>query len=160
ADTLSGQLWFDELRATDVAKDVGHAQRVQVTGALANLLSYNLAWNGRGADFLSVGETRGSGNTDDQLTGGGTLQLNRFFEGSGISLPVSFSYSGTRSSPRFTAGDDVVRTGPLAQASVTRTDSRSISTSYSRTWSDRSNALLRYTLGGITAGWQQTQSSG
>src|SRR5439155_15023862 len=37
---------------------------------------------------------------------------------------------------------------------------RSLSTSYSRTWSDRSNPLLRYTLGGVTASWQQSLSSG
>ena len=157
---VSGQLWFDELRATDIAKDRGRAQRVQVTGALANLLNYNFAWNGRGADFLSVGETRGSGNTDNQMAGGGTLQLHRFFEGTGIVLPVTFNYASTRSQPRFSAGDDVVRFGSLAQSSVTRADNRAFSVSYARSWSDRSNPLLRYTLGGLTAGYSQSNSSG
>jgi hypothetical protein len=55
------------------------------------------------------------------------------------------------SQPRFTAGDDVVRTGALAEASETHSQTRSISTSYSRQWSERANPLLRYTIGGITA---------
>ena len=156
----SGQLWFDELRATDVAKDADHAQRVQVDGTLANLMSYNLAWNGRGADFLSVGESRGSGSSQDQLSWSTTFQPQRFFEGTRISLPVSLGYSRSSSRPRFSAGDDIVRTGALEAASETRSESRSISTSYSRTWSERSNPLLRYTLGGITStySWAETKS--
>lgn len=156
----SGQLWFDELRAIDVAKNPDHAQRVLVNGQLANLLSYNIAWNGRGADFLSVGESRGSGVATDDINAGGTLQLNRFFEGTGINLPVSFNYDGSRQSPRFTAGDDIVRIGPLAQASVTRTDTRSFAVAYSRAWSNRANALLRYTIGGITANYSRTEVAG
>src|SRR5262249_22924007 len=58
----TGQLWFDELRATDVAKDVGLADRVNLNGRWANLMDYNLAWNSRDADFLSVGESRGTGS--------------------------------------------------------------------------------------------------
>ena len=156
----SGQLWFDELRATDVAKDVDHAQRVQVNGQLANLMSYNLAWNGRGADFLSVGESRGSGSSLDQLSWSTSIQPYRFFEQTRILLPVNLSYSRNSSRPRFSAGDDIVRTGALEAASETRNESRSFGTSYSRAWSDRSNPFLRYTLGGITGSYNWAQSKG
>jgi hypothetical protein len=156
----SGQLWFDELRATDVAKDVDHAQRVQVNGQLANLLSYNLAWNGRGADFLSVGESRGSGSSISQFSWSTSIQPYRFFEQTRITVPVSLAYSRNSSRPRFSAGDDIIRTGALEAASETRNESRSFSTSYSRAWSDRSNPFLRYTLGGITASYNWAQSKG
>jgi hypothetical protein len=156
----SGQLWFNELRATDVAKDVDRAQRVQINGQLANLISYNLAWNGRGADFLSVGESRGSGSSLDQLSWSTSIQPHRFFEQTRISLPVSLAYSRNSSRPRFSAGDDIIRTGALEAASETRNESRSFSTSYSRAWSDRSNPFLRYTLGGITASYNWSQSKG
>ena len=156
----SGQLWFNELRATDVAKDMDHAQRVQVNGQLANLMSYNLAWNGRGADFLSVGESRGSGSSLDQLSWSTSIQPHRFFEQTRISLPVSLAYTRNSSWPRFSAGDDVVRTGALEAASETRNESRALSTSYSRAWSDRSNPFLRYTLGGTTAGYNWVQNKG
>jgi len=156
----SGQLWFNELRATDVAKDMDHAQRVQVNGQLANLMSYNLAWNGRGADFLSVGESRGSGSSLDQLSWSTSIQPHRFFEQTRILLPVSLAYTRNSSWPRFSAGDDVVRTGALEAASETRNESRALSTSYSRAWSDRSNPFLRYTLGGTTAGYNWVQNKG
>ena len=147
----SGQLWFNELRATDVAKDAGRAQRVQVSGRMANLFQYSLGWNGRDADFLSVGENRGTGNSVDGLSLSGSLDLHRFFEATGIVLPVSFNFSQNRSRPRFSAGDDVVRSGAQSAASETFGDSRSWSASYSRNWSERSNPFLRYTIGGISA---------
>ncbi len=154
----SGQLWLDEMRATDVAKDVDHAQRVQINGQLANLVSYNLAWNGRGADFLSVGESRGPGSSFDQFSWSTAIQPHRFFEQTRISLPVNLAYTRNSSRPRFSAGDDIIRTGALEAASETRNESRTFGTSYSRAWSERSNPFLRYTLGGITASYSQTES--
>src|SRR5207253_3814000 len=63
-----GQLWFNELRATDVEKSVGRAQRLQMSGKLANLLDYSASYSGRDANFISVGETRGVGSFNDNLT--------------------------------------------------------------------------------------------
>lgn len=146
-----GQLWFDELRATEVAKDRGQAQRINFSGQASNLFSYNFVWDGRNADFLSVGETRGLGSTTNNITAGTTFNTQRFFEGTGIVLPVTLGYQRGLSSPRFNAGDDVVRSGAQSQASESFAQARSVSAQYSRNWSERSNPLLRYTLGGITA---------
>ncbi|HTK30834.1 MAG TPA: cell surface protein SprA [Candidatus Saccharimonadaceae bacterium] len=153
-----GQLWFDELRAIDVQKDVGHAQRFLVNGRFANLMSYNMTYNSRDADFLSVGETRGQGSSTSQLNFNSGLDLHRFFEGTGIVLPVGYGYATTSSKPRFTAGDDVVRLGAAADASETRSETQSWSSSYQRTWSDRSNPFLRYTLGGFTGSINRSQT--
>ncbi|TMQ58490.1 MAG: cell surface protein SprA, partial [Candidatus Eisenbacteria bacterium] len=154
----SGKLLLDELRGTDIAKDAGYAERLQVGGRLSNLANYNFSWNGRDANFQSVGESRGSGNSQSQITAGTNVDLHRFFEGTGILLPVGINYARNSSKPRFTAGDDVIRTGALEAASETRSEMRSFTTSYSRMWSQRSNALLRYTLGGITANYSRNQS--
>lgn len=154
-----GQLWFDELRATDVAKDVGFANRLLVNGSLSNLMSYNVSWNSADANFLSVGQSRGTGNKTTNLAITTTTNVHRFFEGTGIQLPVTASYTKNTVRPRFTAGDDVVRTGVLQDLSTTETESRTFSTSYTRNWSQRSNPLLRYTLGGITANLGRTESN-
>ena len=151
AQRFTGQLWFDELRATDVAKDVGLANRVLVNGRWANLMDYNVAWNSRDADFLSVGETRGSGSRNTSLNVSTRFEPQRFFEGTGIQLPVSYTQNESSSRPRFSAGDDIVRSGVLAQQSETKTVSRSMSATYSRVWTERSNPFLRYTLGGLNA---------
>src|SRR5262249_60984048 len=83
---FTGQLWFDELRATEVAKDVGLADRVNINGRVANLMDYNVAWNSRDADFLSVGESRGSGNKTTSLSIATHFEPSRFIEGTGIPL--------------------------------------------------------------------------
>ena len=158
SERFTGQLWFDELRATDVAKDVGVADRVLVNGRWANLMDYNVAWTSRDADFLSVGETRGTGSRNTTLSVSSRFEPHRFFEGTGILVPVSFSQNESSSRPRFSAGDDIVRTGVLATQSETKTVSRSVSASYSRVWSDRSNPFLRYTLGGLNANMSRTTS--
>jgi hypothetical protein len=156
----TGKLLLDELRATDIAKDPGYAQRLLVNGRLSNLVNYNLSWNGRDANFQSVGESRGSGNSLSQISAGASVDLHRFFEGTGIVLPVGLNYARSSSRPRFTAGDDVIRTGALEAASETRNETRSLTTSYSRQWSERSNPLLRYTIGGVTANYGRNESDG
>lgn len=155
---FSGQLWFDELRATDIAKDVGVANRVLVNGRVANLMDYNVSWNSRDADFLSVGETRGSGNRNSNLAVAARFEPHRFFEGTGIQLPVSYTQNQAISRPRFTAGDDIVRTGDFERLSETRSTSRTVSANYSRVWSDRSNPVLRYALGGLTANVSRSEN--
>ena len=157
---FTGQLWFDELRATDVSRDIGLANRILVNGRVANLMDYNVAWNSRDANFLSVGDTRGSGNKVTSLSIATHFEPQHFFEGTGIQLPVSYSENINVSQPRFTAGDDIVRTGALSSSSETRSTSRSLSANYSRIWSDRSFPLLRYTLGGIAANINRTVSDG
>jgi hypothetical protein len=156
----SGQLWFNELRAVDVAKDRGIAQRVGVSGRMANLFSYNLAWNGSDADFLSVGQTRGSGNASSNFSFSTNFDLHRFFEATGIVLPVSFNFNQNRVRPRFSAGDDIVRGGRDLERSETFNDARGWSVAYSRNWSDRAHPLLRYTIGGVTANFSTQNSHG
>jgi len=157
---FTGQLWFDELRATDVSKDIGFADRVYVNGRVANLFDYNVAWNSRDANFLSVGDSRGSGNKVTSLTVATHFEPQHFFEGTGIQLPISYSENVNVSQPRFTAGDDIVRTGSLSSSNETRSTSRTLSANYSRIWSDRSFPLLRYTLGGIAANINRTSTDG
>ncbi len=154
----TGQLWFDELRGTDVAKDAGHAQRVQVSGHMANLLQYQFGYDGRDENFLSVGQTRGSGTATDNYSFSGNLDLHRFFEATGIVLPVSFNFSQSTQRPRFSAGDDVVRGGADLIRSESFSDSRAWNVSYSRSWSDRAFPLLRYTLGGVTANFSSANA--
>jgi hypothetical protein len=153
-----GRVLFDELRATDVAKDAGYAKRMQVNGRLANLASYNLSWNARDANFQSVGESRGSGSSSDQLNMGTSIDLHRFFEATGIVLPLALNYARSSSKPRFNAGDDILRTGAFEAASETRGETRSLATSYRRQWSDRANPILRYTLGGVTVSHSRSQT--
>ena len=152
----TGQLWLDEIRAIDVARDRGQAERLQLDGHVANVFGYNLTYDGRNADFLTVGQTRGTGINSGNLTMGANTDIQRFIEGTGIALPLSYSYSRSSQKPRYSAGDDVVRTNQQADASETRNETRTWNAAYSRSWSARTSPLLLYTLGGITASMSRT----
>ncbi len=76
---------------------------------MSNLLNYTVNYNARDEDFLSVGETRGSGNRTSSYNATANLELHRFFAGTGIVLPVNIHLAGNRAQPRYTAGEDVVR---------------------------------------------------
>src|SRR4029077_5849779 len=117
-------------------------------------------WNSRDADFLSVGESRGSGSGTTSLSIATHFEPQRFFEGTGIQLPINFAQNQNVTRPRFSAGDDIVRSGELASASETKSTSRSLTANYSRVWSDRSNPFLRYTLGGVSANISRTTTDG
>jgi Motility related/secretion protein len=157
-----GSLWFNELRALDVDKSAGYAERVLVNGRFSNLLQYSGSFDGRDENFVSVGEARGRGSGTGRFAANGTLDAHRFFEGTGIVLPVTYAYTSSGDRPRFTVGDDVFRSGAFAAASESRAVQQSWSVSYSRNWSERANPLLRYTLGGITGAmsrsWQNSQT--
>jgi hypothetical protein len=160
ATVPAGQVWLDEIRASDIIKDVGIAQRVAVTGRLANLMSYNFSQNGEDEDFLRLGQTRGSGSAANQFGGSATIDVHRFVEGTGLQLPVTLGYSRSTRRPRFAVGDDIRRTGEAQDRSSSFGESRSFGLRAQRTWSEHSNPFLRYTLGGLSASynWQQNAS--
>jgi hypothetical protein len=152
----AGEVWFDELRAEDVARNSDHAQRVTFGGRAANLFNYGFSYDGRGADFQQVGEARGRGTEQSSITYTLQADLHRFFEATGIVLPVSYTFSNSKVIPRYTAGDDVFREGVAADLSTSHSISKTFSTSYTRAWSERSNPLLRYTVGGVSASYGRT----
>jgi hypothetical protein len=152
----SGKVWFDELRAVDVTRTADHAQRFTFGGRAANLVNYSFTYNGRGADFQQVGEDRGRGSEQSSINYNVQADLHRFFERTGIVLPVSYTYSDNKVVPRYTAGDDVFREGAAADLSTSHNISKTFSTSYTRGWSERANPLLLYTLGGVSATYGRT----
>ncbi len=153
-DTVGlAQVWLDEIRAFGVAKDRGVAQRVLVNGKLANLMDYNLSWNGQDEDFLALGQTRGSGIATSQFSANSSFALHRFIEGTGIFLPVGLGYSRNSQQPRFTVGDDIRRSGEARERSSSLSEGRNFNIAYRRTWSDRTSPFLRYTVGGLTANY-------
>jgi len=74
ADTLSGpvgKVWLDEMRVTDVRKDVGTAGRISVGGNLADLLTYSFGYQSQDPYFRQISAaTRGGG--DNNLGSGQT----------------------------------------------------------------------------------------
>jgi cell surface protein SprA len=115
--TISGQLWLDELRVSDVRRDVGTAGRIQVQGNIADLMSYNFSYESRDPYFRGLststrgGSTNnlGSGQTNTTYNYGMTFNVQKFLPRSwGAQMPVSLRYTKTTQTPLLRTNSDVV----------------------------------------------------
>jgi hypothetical protein len=114
---VSGEIWLDELRVTDVRRDVGTAARVTVNGSLSDLITYGGTYEHKDAYFRGLAQaTRGgsvdnlgSGKESNDLSVNTAINVNRFLPRSwGARLPVSYAYSESESVPLLRNNSDVI----------------------------------------------------
>lgn len=114
---ISGEIWIDELRVTDVRRDKGHAYRVDLNGQAADLFTYNFGYEFRDAFFRGIStatrggssENLGTGRTSTIYRGGMSLSVDKFFPRSwNASLPVTFNWNETREVPLQRTSSDIV----------------------------------------------------
>jgi len=117
SNEISGQLWLDELRVTEVRRDVGTAGRLQLTGNIADLLNYTYNFESRDPYFRGLSTSTRGGSTDNLGSGetkttynmGVTLNINKFLPRSwGARLPVSLWYDKSTQTPLLRNNSDIV----------------------------------------------------
>ena len=120
ADTTTGptgRIWLDEMRVTDVRKDVGTAGRISIGGNFADLLTYSFAYQSQDPYFRQISAaTRGGG--DNNLGSGQTqtsynynlsFNADRFMPRAwGARLPIQYSYSKSVNTPLLRSNSDIV----------------------------------------------------
>jgi len=144
----AGELWIDELRAVDVDRDHGAAQRVSLLTNFADLLSLNMSLDHQDANFQRLGQDRGSGSDYRNLRLSGTLAVDRFMRGQGFAIPLTFDFLGGRSLPLFRTGQDIRLLGRDAEEQRTTQWARNLNISFSHAGSR--NFLLKNTLDGLS----------
>ncbi|MCM2271470.1 MAG: cell surface protein SprA [candidate division Zixibacteria bacterium] len=114
---VSGEIWLDELRVTNVRRDVGNAARVEVVGNLADIGSYNIQWGQKNPYFRGISATTRGGSSDNLGSGASendyqwnvSINLDKFLPRSlNASLPVGYSYSKSTRLPLLRTGSDIV----------------------------------------------------
>jgi cell surface protein SprA len=136
-----GNVWVDELRLTSVKKDRGIATRFHVQGNFADFSSFDFGFERRDANFLAIGQDRGSGTTSTTWNFGSDFTLEKFVEGSGLRLPLRLRMSRSRQVPKFQTNSDLVVDKPTDR-DITEHSDQEVSFSYAKQRSE--NALLRY----------------
>ena len=143
-----GSVWMDELRMGDVRRETGYAARASANLVLADLASVSASVSQTSADFLRLGQARGTGTGDLAYTVGTQVNLNKFVEGARLQAPLRFNYKRGKRTPKFTPNNDVefiADTGP----EVAENWQRDVSLSLARDTRGMSPALLRYTLDAV-----------
>ena len=107
---VSGEVWVDEMRVTDVRKEKGVAGSMSVIASLADLGNMNFTYKQQDSQYRSLTAKTGSGiNHVDYQFNLSNFQLHRFLPVSlGYSLPFSFSYSRNLDLPKWESGSDII----------------------------------------------------
>ncbi|UCD63572.1 MAG: cell surface protein SprA [Candidatus Zixiibacteriota bacterium] len=140
---ITGQVWVDELRVTEVRKDVGTAGRVTLTGNLADLFNYSLSFESRDPYFRGLSAATRGGSTDNLGSGETrtvygfrvTMNMSKFLPRSwGAALPVTFSYDKAIRTPLLRANSDIVLPDDIRQQEQSVNESRgfSVNSSFNR----------------------------
>jgi hypothetical protein len=143
---ISGEVWVDEMQVTDVRKEKGISGGITLSGNLADLGNFNLAFNKEDSQYRSLIAKTGSGITTTgynfSLTG---VQLHRLLPISlGYTLPLTFIYSRTLSLPKWRTSSDIVLPKKLREKEKTESVTKSID--LSPTLNPTKNWLLGLTL--------------
>ncbi len=144
-----GRVWFNELRMGDVRREKGVAARGSVSLVLADLASIQASLSSTSAEFLRLGQTRGSGTTDVNYVVASQVSLHKFVEGLGLQAPLSVRLSKSRRTPKFRSGSDIEFDGADSGRDITETGSRDLSLSLARDGRTGSTALTRYTIDAV-----------
>ena len=153
-ERYDGEIWLDELRITGVRKDIGTAGRISVGGNIADLFTYNFNLQSQDPYFRGISAAT-RGGSDNNLGSGKTatsynyslsMKLDRFLPRSWkASLPVTYSYSKSTTTPLLRTNSDIVLPDEIRQQERTISESRSVTVSESFAYKGK-NLLFRLLL--------------
>ncbi|MFQ5750666.1 MAG: cell surface protein SprA [bacterium] len=112
---FTGEVWFNELRLSDVEREKGVAMRFRANMKIANFATINGEVERKDADFHNVAQRFGSGNNSLSTSLNASFKLDNFFPQSwGISMPLTLNYRNSSSTPKYFPGKDRLVTGDLS----------------------------------------------
>ncbi|MBN2288125.1 MAG: cell surface protein SprA [Candidatus Glassbacteria bacterium] len=141
---VSGEIWIDDVRLTDVIKEFGINSRMQVDAQLSDLGRVNFSVAARDNKFRNLNESIPRNSSFDYNVGG-SLNVDRLVPDKwGLRLPVNFRKTFRRNSPRFHPGseDVTIQSAENKERYKTETTSHNFSISYSKSKGTRT--LSRY----------------
>jgi cell surface protein SprA len=136
----SGEVWVDELRVTEVRRDVGTAARASVSGNVADLFSYSGGITYRDSYFRGLSASTRGGSQDNLGSGSSSksynysiyFNLDRFLPRSlGASIPISYRYNQNTEVPLLRFGTDIILPEKLRDQEKTTSISKGLTISES-----------------------------
>ncbi len=149
---MTGEIWLDELRLSDVEKNKATAYRASMSMKFADVATLNMDIERRDADFHDVQKQFGGGDNSVSANLSGKLSLNKFMPDSwGLSLPISASYRTSEKKPKYITGSDIRidELDPSLQDTVETMTTRSEAVSWNASLSKKVKSehwLPKYTI--------------
>ena len=165
---LSGTVWFDELRLSDVRRDVGIAARLTVSGNVADLFTYSAGYLYKNAYFVGISSSTRAGSQVNLGSGKSTTSYNfsvnwrvdRFLPKSfNASIPVSLRYSKSTDVPRLRFNTDIVLPEELRDSESTVNETKALTVSQNVN-KKTNNPLFSVLLNNVKTNFSYTRTEG
>ena len=148
----NANVWVDELRLTEVYREVDYAMRMQVRTELSDFGHVDFSYRRVGADFTSIGgggfSTRKEQASSYALSTS-SLPVHRLLPRElGLRLPFSFQQNWSKRVPKYRTNDDLLVGDDPSDRDITESINRNYSLSISR--DTKGSGLLRYTLDALS----------
>lgn len=149
ANSISGEIWVNEIRLTEPRRDVGTAGRVSLGTRFADLMGFDLDLSRTDSEFHGLTSETGSGQTKTTISGTGDVKLDKFMPARwGLSVPLSGSMTRDVSLPKYQQSSDIVLSGEESSRRAYHGMRRGASISLSKT-KPSVNRLLKWTIDNI-----------
>ncbi len=135
-EPISGDLWLDELRVTDVRDDNGIAMRLSVAGGFSDFINYSVSYKNQDEYFRNLTASNssnlGSGKRETSYSYTTKVSVDKLLPPSwGASLPITYNWSRRESTPRLKPGSDIIIPDDQLEEETTRSTSTRFSISQS-----------------------------
>jgi len=105
----TGEIWFDELRVSDVRQESGTALRLRTNLKAADLFTFNGEWESKDADFHDIMTQFGSGSTIESQSYSGKVTVDKFFpESWNMSVQVDGNARYNKKIPKYLPRTDIL----------------------------------------------------
>jgi hypothetical protein len=100
------EIWFDDLRLTDVRRDAGLAKRISVAASFSDLFTITADYENTDSEFQTV-STKRTGSDDTRYSLNFNTALERWLPLAGIAAPFSMRFSKSNSLPTLESKSDI-----------------------------------------------------
>jgi hypothetical protein len=152
------EVWFNDLRLTDVRKDPGFAKRLSVAASFSDLFTVTADYENTDSEFQTV-STKRTGSDDTRYSFNFNTTLERWLPLGGIAAPFSMRYSRSNSLPTLQSKSDIALL-PEQRKLWERTSSDNF---YRLSLSKRAksnNPLLKLTVDALSGGMSYSRKRG
>ncbi len=153
--SVSGEIWINELRLTDIRRDKGVAGNISTNIQLADLGNVSLSYTANDPYFKSLGAFASSQsdiavNSNRAIGLQTNVSLNKFMPSSwGMAIPLNLSISKDKSIPNYQTGSDILLIESQSISQTSNNLKRNCGIGFSKSGSK--NPFLKYTIDNISS---------
>ena len=151
---ITGQIWIDELRVSEISREGGIAARVSATLKIADLGSMNFNVTREDADFRRIQEKVGKAGSSVESFSyrfNNTFRSNKLLPARwGLSIPITFNISRSVKTPKYLPGTDIRVQGAAPDSIKNLNNQKKFGISFKKNSKSRSR-MIKYTLDKSTA---------